>query len=219
MHSATVQDADWRRIGCVTYQSAMQRFRYFAPPAGYVLDECHVDKSGRWLMILETRADGSRRNRIVDLQNGNESPRSRTSTARSAISTWGTDTPWAPTTFNPLPNATILLKFPVDEHARARSDRWCISTSAGTSPRPITSRTAMRGPVSAATSQYACGSNASRVADMADEIICFPLDAGRNADGSLDVLVVAQVMTDLDAAGGRDTTATITSNYPKGIST
>jgi hypothetical protein len=31
-----------------------------------------------------------------------------------------------------------------------------------------------------------------------------PLDATRNADGSLDVLVVGQVMTDLDAAGGQD---------------
>src|SRR5215813_7859078 len=37
---------------------------------------------------------------------------------------------------------------------------------------------------------------------MADEIVCFPLDANRNADGSLDVLVVGQVMTDLDAPGG-----------------
>ena len=37
---------------------------------------------------------------------------------------------------------------------------------------------------------------------MADEIVCFPLDASRNADGSLDTLVVGQTMTDLDATGG-----------------
>ena len=54
------------------------------------------------------------------------------------------------------------------------------------------------------TRSYACGSNASRVAEMADEIVCFPLDAARNTDGSLDVLVVGQVMTDLNAAGGQD---------------
>ena len=36
-------------------------------------------------------------------------------------------------------------------------------------------------------SQFACGSNASRVADMADEIVCFSLDPNRYADGSLDV--------------------------------
>jgi hypothetical protein len=51
-------------------------------------------------------------------------------------------------------------------------------------------------------SQYACGSNASSTPDMADEIVCFPLDANRNTDGSLDVLVVGQVMTDLSAPGG-----------------
>jgi hypothetical protein len=65
-------------------------------------------------------------------------------------------------------------------------------------------------------SQYACGSNASRVADMADEIICFPLDASRNADGSLDVLVVGQVLTDLDATGGQDPDGDAYERLPKG---
>ena len=37
---------------------------------------------------------------------------------------------------------------------------------------------------------------------MADEIVCFSLDANRYADHSLDVLVVGQIMTDLDAPGG-----------------
>ena len=44
----------------------------------------------------------------------------------------------------------------------------------------------------------------------------FPLDAGRNSDGSLDVLVVAQVMTDLDAAGGRDSDGDDYEQTPKG---
>jgi hypothetical protein len=51
---------------------------------------------------------------------------------------------------------------------------------------------------------------------MADEIVCFPLDANRNADGSLDVLVVAQVMTDLDAAGGGDADGDDYEQTPKG---
>ena len=47
--------------------------------------------------------------------------------------------------------------------------------------------------------QYACGSGANRTnTNRANEIICFPLD------GSLRVLVVAPVMTDLNAAGGGD---------------
>jgi hypothetical protein len=67
-----------------------------------------------------------------------------------------------------------------------------------------------------ADGQYACGSNASRVPDMADEIICFPLDASRHADGSLDVLVVGQVMTDLDAIGGQDDDGDDYEQVPKG---
>ena len=51
---------------------------------------------------------------------------------------------------------------------------------------------------------------------MADEIICFPLDATRNADGSLDVLVVAQVMTDLNAPGGYDLDGDDYEKLPKG---
>ena len=37
---------------------------------------------------------------------------------------------------------------------------------------------------------------------MADEIVCFMLDPNRYPDGSLDVLVVTQTITDLDASGG-----------------
>jgi len=47
--------------------------------------------------------------------------------------------------------------------------------------------------------QYACGSGANRTnSNRANEIICFPLD------GSLRVLIVAPVMTDMNAAGGGD---------------
>jgi hypothetical protein len=51
---------------------------------------------------------------------------------------------------------------------------------------------------------------------MADEIVCFPLNANRNTDGSLDVLAVAQVMTDLDALGGRDDNGDDYEQLPKG---
>ena len=74
----------------------------------------------------------------------------------------------------------------------------------------------MRSPAQPPESQYACGSNASRVPDMADEIVCFSLDPNRNADGSLDVLVVGQVMTDLDATGGRDFNGDDYAQLPKG---
>jgi hypothetical protein len=65
-------------------------------------------------------------------------------------------------------------------------------------------------------SQFACGSNASRIPHMADEIVCFSLNPNRNADGSLDVFVVGQVMTDLDARGGRDVNGDDYTQLPKG---
>ena len=51
---------------------------------------------------------------------------------------------------------------------------------------------------------------------MADEIVCFALNPNRHADGSLDVLVVGQVMTDLDAPGGNDLDGDDYEQMPKG---
>lgn len=214
VHSATVQDVNWQRIGCIVYNSALRRFRYFAVPAGYILDECHIDKSGRWLMLLETRADGSRRNRVVGLQTGRIATIEDINGALGHLD-MGFGYAVGADTFNPLPNATLLLTFPITTTTRPIGSvvhfnkRWDLAAA-----NHVAHGNASAG--AAPESQYACGSNASRVPDMADEIVCFPLDAARNADGSLDVLVVAQVMTDLDAAGGRDHDGDDYEQLPKG---
>ena len=200
VHSATVQDAEWRRLGCVVFQSSQRRFRFYPLPAGYTLDECHVDKSGLWLMLLETRADGSRRNRVVELRNGRITAIEGVQGGLGHLDT-GFGYAVGADTFNPLPNATILLKFPVTATTRPVgpvvhfNKRWDLAAA-----NHIAHGNARAG--ATPESQYACGSNASRVPDMADEIVCFSLDASRNPDGSLDVLVVGQVMTDLNAPGG-----------------
>jgi hypothetical protein len=103
-------------------------------------------------------------------------------------------------TYNALPNATILLKFPLTTTHRPigpvvhYNKRWDIAAA-----NHIAHGNAVNAPPE---SQYACGSNASTTPDMADEIVCFSLNPNRNSDGSLDVLVVGQVMTDLNATGG-----------------
>jgi hypothetical protein len=214
VHSATVQDSSFRRIGCVVYRSGGSgKWSFYPPPTGFTLDECHVDKSGSWLMILETRANGSRRNRIVDLARNRIVAIEDVDGALGHLD-MGFGYAVGADTFNPLPNATILLKFPVASTKRPIgpvvhfNKRWDIAAA-----NHVAHGNAQR---TTPESQYACGSNATRVSDMADEIVCFPLDANRNADGSLDVLVVAQVMTDLDAAGGQDTDGDDYEQTPKG---
>jgi hypothetical protein len=212
VHSATVQDRDFRSLGCVIFDS--ERFRYYPTLAGHTFDECHVDKSGRWLLILELKPDGSSTNRVIDLANG------ASVTIEDAEGSLGhLDVGFGyavgADNYNPRANATILVKFPVTRTQRPVgpvvhfNKGWDIAAA-----NHVAHGNARSGVT--AESQYACGSNASRVPDMADEIVCFRLNADHNADGGLDVVVVTQVMTDLDAAGGRDFDSDDYEQLPKG---
>jgi len=214
VHSATVQNADWQRVGCVVHQSAAGRFLYFAPQRRFALDECHVDKSGRWLILLETRPDGARQNRVVDLLTGGTKTIDAVNGALGHLD-MGFGYAIGADPFNPLPNATIRLDFPLATTARPVgpvvhfNSRWDIAAAnhiAHGNARP---------PVDGER-PYACGSNASRVGDVADEIVCFFADGLTNADGGLDVLVVGQILTDLDAAGGTDVDGDDYEQTPKG---
>lgn len=214
VHSATVQDAAFQRLGCVVYETRGKRFRFYPPRAGYSLDECHVDKSGLWLMLLETSASGSVNNRVVNLQKGTITTIDDVQGSLGHLD-MGFGYAVGADNYNPLPNATIVLKFPVASTQRPVgpvvhfNKRWDLAAA-----NHVTHGNAIAG--APPESQYACGSNASRVADMADEIVCFSLDPHRNQDGSLDVLVVGQVMTDLDALGGRDYDGDDYEQLPKG---
>lgn len=216
VHSATVQNAAWQRLGCVVYREAAQKFLFFRTPAGYVLDECHVDKSGRWLLLLETRTtSGMRVNRIVKLKEPRKISTIADVDGALGHLDMGHGYAVGADTFSALPNATILLKFPLASTQRPvgpvlhYNKRWDLAAA-----NHVAHGNAASGVP--AEAQYACGSNASRVADMADEIVCFPLNADRNPDRSLDVLVVGPVLTDLDAAGGRDVDGDDYEQTPKG---
>jgi hypothetical protein len=214
-HSATVQDLNYNHLGCVVYRSTWKKpFQFFPPPKGFELDECHVDKSGNWLMLLEVNPNGSVQNRIVDLQRGTITTIDDLNGSLGHLD-MGYGYAVGADNYNPDPNATILLKFPVTTTQRPVgpvvhfNKRWDIVAA-----NHITHGNAIPG--APPESQYACGSNASRVPDMADEIVCFSLNSKRNADGSLDVLVVGPVMTDLDATGGRDFAGDDYTQLPKG---
>ncbi len=213
-HSATVQDVGFNRLGCVIYKAAGKKFQFFAPPTGFTLDECHVDKSGSWLMLLEVNPNGAEQNRIVDLRKGTITIIDDVNGSLGHLD-MGFGYAVGADNYNSFPNATILLKFPVTTTRRPvgpvvhYNKRWDIAAA----NHIAHGNAAANAPPE---SQYACGSNASRVPDMADEIVCFSLNPNRNADGSLDVLVAGQVMTDLDATGGRDVTGDDYTQLPKG---
>lgn len=212
VHSATVQNTAFERLGCVVFDAG--RFVYVPVRAGYALDECHVDKSGRWLLILETQPDGKLDNRVFDVPTGAAIALSDTAGALGHLDT-GFGYAVGADNYHPLPNASILLKFPIVSTERPLgpvvhfNKRWDIAAA-----NHIAHGNAVAG--RPPEEQYACGSNASRVADMADEIVCFSLNPDRYPDGSLDVLVVGQIMTDLDAAGGNDLDGDDYEQMPKG---
>jgi hypothetical protein len=194
VHSATLRSTpSYEMLGCVVYHEDTAQFQYF-PKIGE-FDECQLDKSGRWLMSLEN-VDGlyDVENRIFDLQTGTERLIWDQDGA-VAHDDMGYGYVVGPDNWNALPNAEYIWDFTTNPLSKLMVSHTLLWDA----PAPNhLSHTNARPGVSPAQ-QYACGSGASRaIVPWSNEIICFPLD------GSLDVLVVAPVMTDLNAPGGGD---------------
>ena len=43
VHSATVQNANYQRLGCLVYRADNKKYLFYPPPAGYALDETFVN--------------------------------------------------------------------------------------------------------------------------------------------------------------------------------
>lgn len=201
VHSATLRDKDnYEMLGCLVYREATAQFSWFPKLGDF--DECHVDKSGRWLVTFE-QLDGlySLDNRIIDLQ---------TMTERRIYDHEGgpghMDTGFGylvgNDNWNSLPQAARLYRFdqtPIAGPVVYHDSDWNAASAnhiAHGNTRPGV----------APEQQFACGSGATRsTVPRANELVCFKLDT------SLDVLVVAPTMIDLDAPGGGDDYA----KYPK----
>lgn len=195
VHSATLKVASsGEDLGCVVFSEGSHQFHFYAKLGEF--DECQVDKSGHHLMIFE-QIDGKHGfdNRIIDLDSGEEQ---RLLDLPGVGALGHHDSGYGYVVghdnFNKLPNATVtwdltpsLSKGPVDN----RDYNWDLVQAqhiSHTNARPDLPK----------EQQYACGSNADRVSYAQNEILCFRLD------GSLEQLVVAPVMTNLDAPGGGD---------------
>ncbi len=193
VHAATLRvNSTGEYLGCLVYLEATKQVRYY-PRAGKY-DECHVDRSGRYVLILE-QLDGRNGldNRYIYLESGAEE---RVMNLPGVGSVGHFDLGYGYVVggdnSNALPNAAItwsiapLVRGPV-LHRGFDWNVGNINHITHTNARADVPR----------EQQYACGSNADR-ARTQNELLCFRLD------GSLTQLVVAPLMANLDAPGGAD---------------
>jgi hypothetical protein len=194
VHSATLRSSvTYEMLGCLAYREDTRQFSYF-PRVGD-LDECQIDKSGRWLVIKEN-VDGlyGEDNVIVDLQTGTQTTLLDQNGA-AGHSDNGYGYMVYSDNWNSLPNAVRVFQFGANQLQAPlvhNNMDWSVAAPAHVSHANSTPGTPLG-------QQYACGSGANRInSNRANEVLCFRLDT------SLDVLVVAPVMTDLNASGGGD---------------
>lgn len=204
VHSATLRDSTtYAELGCVVYKEDARQW-YFAARRGD-FDECQIDKSGRWLVIKENvDARNGEDNRIIDLQTGTERVLLDENGA-GGHSDLGFGYMVAADNWNGSPAAVRLWRFDMDvrggqPHASVGGQGTTVSrqTSWQGSVGHIAHGNAHPGvPMER---QIACSSSAHRQAlPRVNEIVCYRLD------GSLQTLVVAPNLTNLDTAGGGTT--------------
>src|SRR5262245_24612744 len=198
VHSASLrQQGTWAMLGCVVYNETTRQFTY-VPKVGD-FDECQVDKSGKWLVIKEN-VDGAagEDNVIFNLQTGAQTATFLDQQGAAGHSDNGHGYMVAADNWNNLPGATRLWK--LDQPLPGTAPQGLLvyrTTDWGLDVGHVSHANAKAGV--APEQQYACASSATRnVVPRANEVLCFPLD------GSLRVLIVAPVMTDLNASGGGD---------------
>ena len=194
VHSATVRDtATYGMLGCIVYLEDTGQHEYYPSQGNF--DECQVDKSGNWLLIKED-LDGhdGEDNRIINLQTGHERILLDRDGAAGhsdmgfgymvAADNWAND---ANTQKVWNFSASVLQGITVYHNAHWDAE----------APAHISHSNAIAG--TPPEQQFACGSSANRTNRAhANEVICFQLD------GSDEALVVAPVMTNLNASGGGD---------------
>jgi hypothetical protein len=202
VHSATLHSGpNYATVGCMVYREDTKQYSYFPRKGDF--DECQIDKSGKWLLIKEN-VDGQdgEDNRIINVDTGQE----RVLLDRAGAaghSDMGYGYMVAADNFARNANTQKLWRFDanplVGETVYFNND-WSVS-----SPAHVSHSNAS--PSVAPEQQHVCGSSANRGDSAeANEIVCFSLD------GTNQTVVVAPVMTNLDASGGGDDYA----QYPKG---
>jgi hypothetical protein len=199
-------------LGCVTYNTATLVFRFYPKVGNY--DECLLDKSGRWTTLLEDvnpNATGCGTNNSCD---DNDLVVFDNTTGLQVITYTGpVNTPGhtdggfnyivTQDGHNALESATIRWDYstsPTVGPLLHRSNDWSHPIMLHPSHQNARSGVAF-------SQQFFCGSGADRTS-FRNEVTCAKLD------GSTLELIVAPIMTNLDAAGG--CCAGDYSKFPKG---
>ena len=202
VHSVTVRDLNnYEMLGCMVYWENSGNYSYY--PRQGEFDECQIDKSGDWLLI-KANIDGvaGEDNRIINLQTGQER-RLLDSEGAAGHSDMGFGYMIAADNWASRANSWKLWKF--DSSQLTGSEVYSNTDWNVFAPAHVSHQNA--NPYDAPENQFACGSSLNRNnSSEANEIICFGLDGADQA------LVVAPVMTSLDASGGGDEYAML----PKG---
>ena len=195
---ATAQHTSRSAASSTTRISAL--FSFFAKTGAY--DECQLDKAGRWLVIKEQLDDAyDVDNVIVDLLTGQQATLIDQAGAPGHSDTGfgymvGNDNWYS------VPGAvrvwTFAQPFPSSQPGTPPQGLLVYRTTDWAADIGNLSH-ANATPGVASTEQFVCGGNARREQlPRNNEIVCFRLD------GSLQAVVVAPVMTDLNAPGGVD---------------
>ncbi len=191
-HSATLKvKSTGESLGCLFYREDTNELSFF-PKIG-AFDECHLDKSGRWLVTLEN-IDGQYDvdMRVFDMSAGAEIARILDQDGAPGHMDMGYGYLVGQDNWHSLPNAAITWKLgasPAKGPAVFANYDWNVSAANHLSHGNAKPGVPME-------QQFACGSDADTVSYAANEVVCFRLD------GSRDMLVVAPVMTNLNASGG-----------------
>jgi hypothetical protein len=204
VHSFTLRDSNtYAMLGCAAFHQDTGQYQYF--PRTGEFDECQVDKSGRYLVIKEN-VDGvyGEDNVIVDLQSGGRQTLYDENGA-AGHSDVGFGYQVAEDNFASVPGAVRVWRLgtPLNDPSQGALVFHTTSWAFGANHIAHSNANANL----SIAQQFACSSNANRQnLALANEVLCYRLD------GSLGVLVVAPVMTDLNASGGGDDYW----KYPKG---
>jgi hypothetical protein len=204
VHSFTVRDkGSYAMEGCAIYREDQRKFVYYARK-GNDFDECQIDKSGRWLVIKE-QIDGQNGedNRVIDVDSNTE--RILTDPEGAAgHSDIGYGYLVAEDNFNDRPGAVRVWDFNLElrggqPNSPVRGQGTLVYQMASWGPGLGHIAHGNSKPGVAIDQQMACASNANRQnSPRVNEIVCFRLN------DSMNTLVVAPNLTDLNASAGDD---------------